>query len=179
MPSVRTRPDPEPRPTRRRRPALPALLPDNAREIQRVADDCRQRVKRRAMISAGAAVVPLPGLDLMVDVGVLTTMLQEINEAFGLTPAQLEALASSRRLTVYRAINALGTSAVGRYVTREIVALIAKRVAQRIATKTVVRYIPLAGQAVAAGISYTALKTIGDRHIDDCVRVAMSAVDVN
>jgi hypothetical protein len=47
-----------------------------------------------------------------------------------------------------------------------------KSVARRIATKTTAKYVPLAGQALAAGISFAAIKYIGDRHIEDCIAVA-------
>lgn len=180
------RPSRSPRPPAERMPARPArhalaapVLPDSAREIEAIAQRCRQRVSQRAMLSAGAAVVPLPGLDLMVDVGVLTRLLREINEAFGLTPAQIEALSARRQFTVYKAINTLGATAVGRLITREVVTLAAKSVLRRVAAKTALRYVPLAGQAMAAGLSYAAIKTLGDRHIDDCVRVATQVVDIN
>lgn len=167
-------------PARRPRRAVAApRLPDSAREIEAIAARCRQLVSQRAMLSAGAAVVPLPGLDLMVDVGVLTRLLREINEAFGLTPAQIEALSAKRQFTVYKAINTLGATAVGRLITREVVTLVAKSLVRRIAAKTVLRYVPLAGQAMAAGLSFAAIKTLGDRHIDDCIRVATRAIDVN
>ena len=158
--------------------ALPAL-PAAQRDIDRIARRCRKIVTQRAMLSAGAAIVPLPGLDLMVDVGVLMRMLQQINAEFGLTPAQIEALAPKKRLTVYKAAETLGATAVGRVVTREVVMLLAKGLARRVAAKTVVRYVPLAGQAVAASLSFLALKYLGEKHIEDCVRVASSAVDVN
>jgi hypothetical protein len=36
----------------------------------------------------------------------------------------------------------------------------------------------LAGQALAAGISYGLIRLLGERHIADCVRVATAAIDV-
>lgn len=168
------------RPAVRRRAAAAlsasAALPASAAQIQRLAERCRREVTRRALISAGATLVPLPGFDLAVDVGVLATMLDDVNRAFGLTPAQIDTLAPQRQFTVYKAINTLGASAVGRLVTREVVTLLARSVARRIATKTVLRYVPLAGQAIAASLSFAALKTLGDRHVADCVKVAQTAL---
>jgi uncharacterized protein (DUF697 family) len=172
--SVPGRPRPKTRPPKR----ATAKLPASQRDVQRIAERCRKLVTRRAMISAGASVVPLPGFDLMVDIGVLTRMLHEVNAEFGLTPQQIDALSPRQRLTVYKAINALGASAVGRLITREAVALLARSVARRLATKTVLRFVPLAGQAIAATISFAALKTLGDRHIEDCVRVASHATEI-
>jgi len=148
------------------------LVPSTARDIDAAAHRCRKMVMKRALISASAAVVPIPGLDLAVDFGLIMKMLQEINADFGLTPEQIEALAPKTRLTAYKAIAAVGSSVIGRAITREAISMVVKSVARRVATKTTVKYVPLAGQAVAATISFAALKYIGDRHIEDCVAVA-------
>ncbi len=158
---------------------LPALLPEHARDVDQIAHRCRRLVTQRAMVSATAAVVPVPGLDLMVDVGVLTRMLDEINTEFGLTPMQIEQLAKERRMSVYKAISALDGSAVGRAITREVVALSVKQVAKRMVTRSMARYVPIAGQAVAATLSFVALKYLGEQHIKDCVAVANRVIDLN
>lgn len=121
-----------------------------------------------------AAAVPIPGLGLAVDLGVLMRMLEEINEAFGLTPQQIEALPKDQRAAMYRAIALLGSTAVGRVVTRELIVAALKRVAERWLTKSLLRYVPFAGQALAAGLSYAAIRLIGEKHIADCVAVAQS-----
>lgn len=157
----------------------PALIPATRRDVDAVARRCRKIVTRRALVSAGAAVVPIPGIDVAVDLGMLMKMLHEINEEFGLTPAQIEALATRRRLTAYKAITAIGSSYIGRILTRELAMTLLKSVARRIATKTTVKYVPLAGQALAAGISFAAIKYIGDRHIEDCVAVADYVIDAD
>jgi uncharacterized protein (DUF697 family) len=156
-----------------------ALIPATRRDVEAIARRCRRIVTRRALVSAGAAVVPIPGIDLAVDLGMLMKMLHEINEAFGLTPAQLEALTARRRLTAYKAITAIGSSYIGRILTRELALALLKSVARRIATRTTVKYVPLAGQALAAGISFAAIKYIGDRHIEDCVAVAEHVIDAD
>ena len=159
--------------------ALPALLPEHQRDVEVIARGCRKLVTQRAMLSATAAVIPVPGLDLMVDVGVLTRMLEEINEAFGLTPMQIERLGEHRRFSVYKAISAVGGTAVGRTITREVIAIVVKQVATRVATKTAARYVPVAGQAVAATLSFAALKYLGEQHIKDCIAVANRVIDLN
>ena len=143
--------------------------------LQRIAERCRRRVTRRALLSAGAAAVPVLGFDLLVDFGVLRRLLHEVNAEFGLTPAQIASLAARDRVSVYRAIDALGATAVGRVVTAQVVALLARRLARRLATKTLLRHVPLAGTAIAAALSFAALKALGDRHVADCLRVARAA----
>ena len=56
------------------------------KQVQAVARQCRRLVTKRALMAAGVAMVPIPGLDWVTDVGVLVKLLPEINEAFGLTP---------------------------------------------------------------------------------------------
>ena len=70
--------------------------------------DCRRLVTSAPPPAAGVAMVPIPGLDWITDVGVLVKLIPEINAAFGLTPAQIERLAPDRRLVVYKAISAGG-----------------------------------------------------------------------
>jgi uncharacterized protein (DUF697 family) len=158
---------------------VPAVLPEHQRDVEQIAHRCRRLVTQRAMVSATAAVVPIPGLDLMVDVGVLTRMLEEINAEFGLTPMQIELLAKERRMSVYKAISSINGSAVGRAITREVVALTVKQVATRVATRSMARFVPIAGQAVAATLSFAALKYLGEQHIKDCVAVANRVIDLN
>ena len=91
----------------------------------------------------------------------------------------LVAGAGVRRISVYRVLKSLGDSAVGRAVTRDVLALVVKHVATRLATRATVRYVPLAGQAMAATLSFAAIKYLGERHIRDCMTVANRVIDLN
>jgi uncharacterized protein (DUF697 family) len=154
-------------------------LPLGRRDLEAIAQRCRRLVRQRAMLSASAVVVPMPGFDLLVDMGVLSRMLHEVNLEFGLTPAQIERLAPRRRLSVYRTVQALGTSAVGQLITRELLGRLLRSVARRAAAKGAARYVPLAGQAVAAALSFSAIRLIGERHIAECLRVADTMIDID
>jgi uncharacterized protein (DUF697 family) len=151
---------------------VPVVLPSTSTDINLAAARCRQLVTRRALISATAAVVPVPGLDIAVDIPLLVKLLDDINLEFGLTSEQIDQLAPRRRLSVQRAVAGLESSAVGRAVSREIIATILKKLAHRIATKQAAKFVPFAGQAVAATIAFTAVKLIGHAHIADCIAVA-------
>lgn len=146
--------------------------PRTSRDIEVTARACRQRVVRRAWLSAAVSVVPLPGLDIAIDVGNVARMLQEINEAFGLTPEAIEALPTRQQFTVHKVVATLASSAVGRVVTHQVVQRIMRMAIKRLATRQIARSIPLAGQMIAATMAYTAVRLIGMRHIDDCVAVA-------
>lgn len=154
------------------------LIPTNRRDIDAIARQCRKLVSKRALISAGASVVPIPGVDIAVDISVLIAMIEEINRAFGLTPQQIEALSPRRRLFAYKAVMAVGSALIGRIVTRELVIKLLQTVGVRLTVKQAARFVPFAGQVVAASLSFAALKYLGDRHIADCVQVADTLIDL-
>jgi uncharacterized protein (DUF697 family) len=155
-----------------------AVVPATRRDVDAIARACRKLATRRALISAGASVVPLPGIDVAVDVSVLVTMIDDINRAFGLTPDQIERLAPRRKAFAYRALTAVGSALVGRVITRQLVLGLLKTVGVRLTAKQAARVVPIAGQMAAATISFAALKYLGDRHIDDCVRVADTMMEL-
>jgi hypothetical protein len=66
-------------------------------DVDRIVAECRKMVNRRAMVAAGVAVVPIPGIDWATDVAVLMDVIPRINRAFGLTPEQIERLSPDRR----------------------------------------------------------------------------------
>ena len=132
---------------------------------------CRRLLNRRALVGAAASAVPVPGLDWAVDAAVLTSLLPEINAQFGLTPEQLARLPAHRRHEVQKAVGAIGSVVIGRLVTREVVLRLARTLGVRMTGKQAAKYVPFAGQAVAAMLGFAALRYLGEEHINDCVRV--------
>jgi uncharacterized protein (DUF697 family) len=140
--------------------------------LQAVADRCRKLVRKRALLAAGVAMVPVPGLDWLTDVSVVASLLPRINAEFGLTPEQIERLAPDRQIVVYKAISAAGGLLVGRVVTQDLVLRMIRLVGVRLSTKQVTKYVPLAGQAVSAALTYSALRYVCEQHIRQCLAVA-------
>ena len=140
--------------------------------VEAIANRCRQRVKQRALLAAGVAMVPVPGLDWLTDIGVLVKLLPDINHAFGLAPEQIERLAPDRRLVVYKAISTAGGMLVGKMVTRELVFTALKVVGVRLSTQQAAKFVPIAGQAVSAALTFSALKFVCEQHIRQCQAVA-------
>ena len=155
---------------RKLKPA-PAASVDASDPIETIAARCRQRVKQRALIAAGVAMVPVPGLDWLTDVGMLVKLLPDINQAFGLSPGQIERLAPDRRLVVYKAISAGGGMLVGKLVTHQLVLSVLKVVGVRLTTQQAAKFVPIAGQAVSAALTYGALKFVCEQHIQQCIAV--------
>jgi hypothetical protein len=141
-------------------------------DLQAIAARCRKKVSRRAMVVAGVAMVPVPGLDWAADIGLLMRLLPQISAEFGLTPEQVERLAPDRRIVVYKVISASGGMLVGKLVTRELVLSLVKMVGVRLTTQQAAKYVPLAGQAVSAVLTYSALRYVCEQHIQQCMSVA-------
>jgi uncharacterized protein (DUF697 family) len=160
----------------KRKPAEAAddwtVVPGTERDLAAVVRHCRRLVSKRAAMAAGVAVVPIPGIDWLTDVAVLAKVIPEISHAFGLTPAQVERLAPDRRLVVYKAISAGGSMLVGKLVTRELVMQALKLVGVRLTTQQAAKYVPIAGQAVSAALTYSALRYVCEQHIQQCVAVS-------
>ncbi len=146
-------------------------LPRSAAELDEVVRRCRKMVNRRALASAGAVLVPLPGADLAADIALLTQLIPAVNREFGLTPDQIEDLSPRMKVLVYKAVVAFGGALVGRLITRDLILQALAVVGMRVTTKTAARFVPIAGQAVSAGLSYSAMRLVGESHIRDCRRV--------
>ena len=157
----------------RRRPAVDwAVVPATTREIDAVVDYCRRLVSRRALVAAGVAVVPLPGIDWVTDVAVLMKLIPDINHAFGLTPQQIERLAPDRQVVVFKAISAGGGVLIGKLITRDLVMRALRLVGVRLTTQQAAKFVPIAGQAVSAVLTYSSLRYVCEQHIQQCVAIS-------
>jgi hypothetical protein len=116
--------------------------------------------------------VPVPGLDWLTDVGVLLKVIPEINEKFGLTPEQIERLAPDRQVVVFKAISAGGSVLIGRLVSRELILTVLKIVGIRLTVQQAAKVVPIAGQAVSAAVTFSALKYVCEQHIRQCIDVS-------
>jgi hypothetical protein len=146
-------------------------LPRSHAELDEVVRRCRGMVTRRALASAGAVLVPLPGVDLAADIALLTQLIPAVNREFGLTPGQIDELSPRMKVLVYKAVVAFGGAMVGRLITRDLILQALAIVGMRVTTKTAARLVPIAGQALSAGLSYSAMRLVGESHIRDCRRV--------
>lgn len=148
------------------------VVPGSPGEIEATVRQCRRLVTRRALVAAGVSVVPIPGVDWVTDVATLLKLIPEINRAFGLTLEQVERLAPDRRVVVYKAISAGGGMLVGRLVTRELVIKMLKLVGVRLTAQQAAKYVPIAGQAFSAALTFSSLKFVAEQHIQQCAEVS-------
>ncbi len=140
-------------------------------ELEHTRQACRKLVTQRAMVAAGAAMVPIPGLDVIADVALLSKLITQINGHFELSEAQIEHLSPAKRVATYKAVGFVGNALIGRVVTQAVIVHVLKTVGVRMTTKQVTKYVPIAGQAISAVLAFSAMRHVCHKHIDDCVRV--------
>ena len=97
--------------------------------------------------------------------------LPRINAAFGLAPEQIERLAPDRRIVVFKAISSGGGVLIGKVVTRDLVLWMLKLVGVRLSTQQAAKFVPIAGQAVSAALTYSALRYVCEQHIQQCIAI--------
>lgn len=149
-----------------------ALVPGTEEEIAFLRRKCRRLVLRRAAMSAGVAAVPLPGIDIVADLSLLVNLVEQINTEFGMTPAQINRLRPGLRVVAYETMVGMGGVLVGKLVTRDLVARLLKRAGMKAMVKYSAKIVPVAGQIVSAAVGFAAFRTIGNQHVDACVKVA-------
>ena len=149
----------------------PVLAPSHGADLEQVREHCRRLVRRRALISAGASAVPIPGLDVMSDVSLFTLLIRDINGAFGLTSEQIGMLQPRLRVIAYEAAIGMGGIMIGKLVTRELVLQLFRRAGLKSLAKSAARIVPVAGQIASAAIGFSVFRAMGYQHIEACIVV--------
>lgn len=152
------------------------MLPRSRSDLDAIRAECRALVNTRAGLSSFAAVVPVPGVDVGTDITLLLEMIPAINRRFGLSYEQMEALEPGIREFALVTATSLGSQMIGRAITRQVVVGVLRSLGIRVATKSLARWVPVVGQAVAATISYGVMRHIGNAHIEDCYQVALRSM---
>ena len=155
--------------TLKKKPTL-ALTP-----VAAATGRAKRMLHQRALMAAVASTVPVPGLDWAVDAALLARLLPRINAEFGLTPQQLDLLDPEKREQVQKAVSMVGSVVIGKFITKELVLKATKKMGVHMTTKQLAKYVPFAGQAVAATLGYATLRYLGEQHIQDCIKVAEAA----
>lgn len=154
------------------------MLASRKEDLDEIRKECLRMSHKRAFLSAAASVIPLPFTDIATDVIVLQEIIPRITRKFGLSKEQLERYDPQVSIMIYEAAKELGSKMIGRYITKELIVYILKKMGiRRLTTKQVAHYVPLVGQAVAAGISYTGMSLIIRHHIKECYEVAERALN--
>lgn len=147
---------------------------DPSLDLEQIRAECLELTKKRAYYSAGAAVIPVPFMDVVIDIGILSQLIPEINARFGLAPDQISVYDPKTRQIHWQELRKRGVEFSGLVVARTAVKKSLNNVAAKVIIKQVTKFIPLGGQLVAASLGYFVMKKIADAHVQDCYRTAKS-----
>ena len=150
------------------------VIPDSQEEVDIIAKRCKAMVTKKALVSAGLSVVPLPGVNVAVDISLMISILDSINKEFGLSPKQIDKLSSEQQLKLFQWITASGSAFAGKLITQPLLMAVLKKVSIQLTSAQAAKIVPIIGIAASAGISFAALKWIGNTHIKDCVKIVQN-----
>lgn len=108
---------------------------------------------------------PFLGVDVAVDLGIYFKMFGAIRDRYGIDHGDLKLYA----LPIAKKLLEL--------VTKEGLMILLKNVAGKATARTVLKYIPFAGQAAAAALSYKMAEYAGDTYEADCYSFAGGVMD--
>lgn len=128
-----------------------------------------EAVKMYALAGAANGINPVPGADVLLDMGILMKMAGEIREIFGVN--------SENDLDKAMKIAGPLAKEVMQYLSRETIVTFLKDAAKRYAVGKAVKYIPFLGQAIAAGISYFVMESFGTYYVGRCYELAKAILD--
>ena len=141
-------------------------------DLEKVREECLQKTKKRAYLSAGAAIVPIPFFDVAVDLGMLSQIIPEINSRFGLGSEHVSVFNPETKQVHWDELRKRGFEFSGFVVARTAMKGTFNGFFTKIATKQVTKFIPLGGQIIAASLGYMVMKKVAAAHVEDCYSLA-------
>lgn len=157
--------------TRMKIEKIPTSIDPNL-DLERIREECLAMVQKRAYVSAGAAIIPVPFFDVVIDVGILSILIPDISARFGLAPEQVSVFDPKTKQVHWNELRKRGIEFSGFVVARTAIKKTINNFATKFVTKQVTKFIPLGGQAVAATLGYVIMKRIAEAHVEDCFKLA-------
>ncbi|XP_051960618.1 interferon-inducible GTPase 5-like [Xyrauchen texanus] len=166
-----------------KRHVLMLTLPNIITEIiERKKKSLEKDILSVAFLSASAAAVPVPGLSVAVDIGLLVNETLKYKTAFGLDDESLKKI-SERSGKSIEFLMSVMTSVVREGITTASMIHLLKQSSLYVteeAVERVVSFIPMIGQAVAGGLSFLAvsymLKKILKEIAEDAKNVLLASM---
>ena len=133
---------------------------------------------RIALLSAGNAFNPIPGLGLAADIGLLLKLSRDLVAVYGLTQEQLEyesrlhLKSKAWSLRFKRKI----LRSLGSWLTSKGTMSILRRMGYRLEAKELTKWLPYAGQAIAAVLGYRLTSSYAQEAITRCETQALQVL---
>jgi small GTP-binding protein len=137
----------------------------------------RQATEKIVGIHAGLAAAnslnPIPGLDVGVDLGLLTTMSRYVISTYGLAPSQVEALKTqaNMRAAVVKGIHEIADR-VAPYLTERFLLMTLRSMGVEVLVANSAKWVPFVGTLISAGVGYKLTYSFGEKLINECEAAA-------
>ena len=140
--------------------------------LDHIREECLELVKKRSYVSAGVAVIPVPFFDVVIDIGMLSLLIPDINARFGLAPEQISVYDPETKKVHWNELRKRGFEFSGLVVARTAAKASLNNLAAKVITKQVTKFIPLGGSIIAASLGYIVMKKVAEVHVDECYKLA-------
>ncbi|XP_073513778.1 interferon-inducible GTPase 5-like [Phyllobates terribilis] len=161
-------------------------LPNISKDIlEKKRDALQKKIWRLALASCGLAAIPIPGLSVACDTGILMNALKSYQIAFGLDDHSLENLAKKFDKDVSDLRSVIKSPLVTQKITKELIWTLLSMtvVGGLMAAEEAASFIPVLGSIVAGGISfgttYWMLHNFLTEIAEDAVRVLEKAFETS
>ena len=144
------------------------VAPLNEQVLKEKKIVAQKAVSYSAYAAAANGINPIPGLDIGLDIAILMKMSTEIQNIYGLDEKSIDEL--SKRMgngLNFTAIKVKVAQYATKFIAREGIIILLKRLSLNIGSKEVLKYIPFLGQIAAAGIGYKMTDSFGSDLIDE------------
>ncbi|AVQ32713.1 DUF697 domain-containing protein [Staphylococcus muscae] len=149
------------------------VLPQSQEEVAARRKQAENIVKKKAMLSSGATIVPIPGFDFGVDMKLMKDVIEDINKLYGLDHKQVNRMSDDMKDRIVMAAGIQGSQLIGKKISDGLMKILIRDVAKRTAAKQT-RWFPVVGQAFSASLSYYFMNKVGKEHIQKCENVVKS-----
>jgi len=132
--------------------------------LEEIRASCRKLARKCALLSGAAALAPLPGAALAVELAVLRWLTSEISLRFGLPARRADAAGAASGMYAFGMARRAGS--------RIAMTALRKSGLRGAGAGQALRFLPLAGQAASAAFGYASVLHLGKAHIDACFAAA-------
>ncbi len=146
----------------------------------------KAKIKYYALVSAGVAAVPVPGLSFAVDLSLIVVVVTRYVIGFGLDRGSLQRLSVRTGVPVEEFMAVIISPLAVEEITGPLITKVlfqSAAIIALVAAEEGLRFIPILGHVVAAGASFfvtkAALKTALNMIADDAQRVFKRALGLN
>jgi len=145
----------------------------------KVLDSKRKAAGKIISYSSGVAAAnglnPIIGLDVSVDIAVLMNLSKQISNIFGISDDEINY--ATKKYNLDAKFVTLSKQFAGKFIAKEGIMLLLKKFGTSVVAKSFFKFIPFAGQAIAAGIGYKMTYSFGQEMLNEAYNLAENVLE--